>query len=219
MLLAARWISPVYRRNRVGCCSVAPYCEYSVVEIRLKKLVSVIRQMSFDFVHKAIKPYSIEGLRDVKQNFRLYLRRGGASCLMNFLLEWLFRLESSDSGKPSIEDVLYWLAKVFQCTAVVHFLLLALELGLECEWRCLGDGDVLVCQARRSRLFSRTSRLICSLVLKWLVCTSLWCRDSSCLHEYIFKSIGRAVDFRFDVVLMCELTYFLYFNQFVLCDL
>jgi len=53
-------------------------------------------------------------------------------------------LESSDSGKPSIEDVLYWLAKVFQCTAVVHFLLLA-----SCEWRCLGDGDVLVCQARR----------------------------------------------------------------------
>jgi len=34
--------------------------------------------------------------------------------------------------------------------------------------RCFDDGDLLVCQAR---LFSRTNRSICRLILKWLVCT------------------------------------------------
>jgi len=62
-------ISAVYRRKRVGpsgflaglfdnvlvgCCCVAPYCEGSVVKIRLKKLVSVIRQVCLDFVHETI---------------------------------------------------------------------------------------------------------------------------------------------------------------------
>jgi len=41
--------------------------------------------------------------------------------------------------------------------------------------RCFDDGDLFVCQARRRRLFSRTSRSICRFVLKWLVCTSLPC--------------------------------------------
>jgi len=41
--------------------------------------------------------------------------------------------------------------------------------------RCFDNGDLLVCQARRRRLFSRTSRSICRFVLKWLVCTSLPC--------------------------------------------
>jgi len=35
--------------------------------------------------------------------------------------------------------------------------------------------DLLVCQARRRRLFSRSSRSTCRFVLKWLVCTSLPC--------------------------------------------
>jgi len=44
----------------------------------------------------------------------------------------MFRLESSDFGEP---QMMFWPGwrKFFKCTAVMHFLLFALELGLVCE--------------------------------------------------------------------------------------
>jgi len=107
----------------------------------------------------------------VKQKFRLYLRRCGPSCLMSFLLNWLF-----------------------------------------------------ACQARRRRLFSRTSRSICRLVSKWLVCTYLPCgveivaaSTSTSSRASVGQSMSASM-LNWGVNLMCEFTCLLYFNQLVLLD-
>jgi len=84
--------------------------------------------------------------------------------LINFLSSDCFDWRAQIWVSPCTEDVLYWLAKVFQFTAVVHFLRLASGLGL--MWRVMIM--MLVCQARRRHLFSRTSCFIFRLDLKWL---------------------------------------------------
>jgi len=90
--------------------------------------------------------------------------------------------------------------------------------------RFFDDGDPLVCQARHRLLFSRTSRSICRFVLKWLVCTSLPCGVeimAASTNTFSRASVEQSMSasmLKWGLNLMCELTYFLYFNQLVLCD-
>jgi len=85
---------------------------------------------------------------DVKQKCRLYLRRCGPNCLMNFLL---------DGESFSMYRSCAFSASCFRTRLSVRVASLK---------RCLDYGNLLV---------SRTSRSICRLVLKWLVCPFLPC--------------------------------------------
>jgi len=164
---------------------------------------------------------------DVKQKFRLYLRRCGPSCQMNCL-----------SVTVSIGELRFGWALHRGCFVLVGESVLMFRscaLSVSCLRarfsvrvgslrRCFDDGDLLVCQARRRRLFSRTSRSICKFVLKWLVCTALPC-GVEIVAASTNTSSGASVEqsmsasmLRWGVNLMCELTYFLCFNQLLLCD-